>query len=422
MTVQFDRQQLFQYSYRRGITIFLYGLIWLVATIAGYLLIDPLFGAGDNLVLTLIVATWSAALAGAMGGATAMLSRLYHHISIEQDFQHHSLALYLIQPLTGALMGVIVLYLITIPGALLVNLMADPGASLTDISIAPTFIALQILLAWIAGFHQEIGLKKLRTVTEGFIPTTEAEQPPIPVAEAEEEPLLFREWYRRQQQVRRWSLTWGVFILVYGLVCLIGLLFSALIAMRWLPSLESGRHIAPNLILAAWPIAVAGGMGGVLSMLRNLYEHVSVARDFDRQHLMSYLVQPVLGAVFGFVIYFLLTTGFLTLDAARSNEASAGAVEPPVLTMIQLVLGWVAGFRNQFVADLINRVISRIVTFIKVVLKLLHPKNLFSKERRNEILAEIRGTSGPFHLSGLPRTPASAPEEGETISDWFTQP
>jgi hypothetical protein len=350
-----------------------------------------------------------------------MLSRLYRHISIEQDFQHHSLVLYFIQPFTGALVGILVLYLITIPGTLLVNMVADPGASLTDVATAPTFVALEILLSWIAGFHQEMGLKKLRTASGRFIPTVETEPAPIPVAEAEE-PLLFREWYRREQQVRRWSLTWGVFILVYGLVCLIGLLFSALIAMRWLPGLESGGYIASNLILAAWPVAVAGGMGGVLSMLRNLYEHVSIARDFDRQHLMSYLVQPVLGAIFGFVIYLLLTTGFLTLDAATSNEASSGAVEPPVLIMIQLVLGWVAGFRNQFVGDLINRVIDRIVTFIKVVLKLLNPRNLFSKKRRNEVLTEIRGASGPFHLSGIPRTPATAAEEGETISDWFTQP
>ena len=65
------------------------------------------------------------------------------------------------------------------------------------------------------------------------------------------------------------------------------------------------RLPVPGLVfLAALPVAAAGGLDGVVNLFKELYEHVSVAQDFHRQQVMSYLVQPVIGFILGLAMYF----------------------------------------------------------------------------------------------------------------------
>lgn len=409
-----NNQDMFRQSYTRGLVVFFYGIVWLVALLTGYLLIDQLFPASGGLAMTLVVATCSSALAGGIGGATAMLSRLYQHMSIKQDFQRQSLLLYFVQPVTGLIVGVITLYLITIPGTLVVNFAINPNVSFGDVLVSSTFIATQILLSWIAGFHQQLGLEKIKSITQRFSKkATNGQDEQLETATAsvsmdEDSPFFFKAWAYQQQQMIRWSYSWGIFIFLYGVAWFVGLVASFFLAGQWFSVLDSsGQATATALIMAAWPTAAAGGVGGVASLFHDLYRHVSIKQDFHRQHLMAYLVQPIIGFVFGLVIYFFMASGYLSIKSVLSEEAP-NVVDAPTVIMAQLVLGWIAGFRQQTIADLIQQIIQHIVTLVKLIGVFLHPKNLFNKARRDKKLAEIGKQTALFK----PVDRGSAPSSG----------
>ena len=387
-------QNLFRKSYTRGLILFFYGLLWLIATLAAYIGLDSLFSAGSS---SLVMATWAAALAGGLGGATAMLSRLYRHVSIEQDILEQSVLSYLIQPVIGLIAGVLVLYIVSIPIALVINFVVSREILFADILASSSFTATQMLLAWIAGFYQRRGLDKIRSMTR----SSGKEKQLAPVKQTEEldedAPFYFKAWFQRHRQMIRWSYTWGVFLFAYAIVWLVGLVVLFLATEGIAASLESSSQTAAtSLILAAWPAAAAGALGGVCSLLYDLYRHVSIEQDFHRQHLMSYLVQPIVGLVFGLIIYLLLASGYLVITAERG---STGVVDSPTVIMIQMLLGWIAGFRQQYITDWTQALIQHLVSLVKSMLAVLHPRNWFNRASRDEALTQVGQETDLFKLS-----------------------
>jgi hypothetical protein len=63
------------------------------------------------------------------------------------------------------------------------------------------------------------------------------------------------------------------------------------------PDLSSMIELAPY-----WACMMWGGMGAAAGALYGLYRHFA-QRDFDSEHKIGYLVQPVLGVVVGALIY-----------------------------------------------------------------------------------------------------------------------
>ncbi len=96
-----------------------------------------------------------------------------------------------------------------------------------------------------------------------------------------------------------------------------------------------------------------GGIGGVTSALWSLHYHVSVARDFDRVENIWYLEQPVLGMVLGGIVYLIMASGFLVVNAQLAGtDAALGA------RLLPAAIAIVAGFRQTVVLDLIERVVK----------------------------------------------------------------
>jgi hypothetical protein len=427
-----NSNELFRQSYPRSLIVLLYGLVGLAAFLAGYFLVAPLFGTGDGLLITLLAATWSAALAGAIGGTTAMLSQLYQHVSLKQDFQRQSLLVYFVQPLTGLAVGIASLYLVAIPGALIVTFVTDlnvfladldwatfwPGltslftgtiANLAETIATSVFVALQILLAWIAGFRQQAGLAKIKPVSQRAI-SHAAEITPLAGITAldENEPLFFKHWTQQRRLMVRWSFTWGIFLLLYGLIWLVGLLLSYLWAGRETAAASGGGQAALNLILDAWPVAVAGGCGGVFNLFYDLFQHTSVKQDFHRQHLISYLVQPVIGFVFGLIMYFFIATGYLSLSSFGPEDAPQ-VVDSFTILMTQLALGWIAGFRQQPIAAIILGIVESVISLLKAVLAFFNPATLFDQAKRERQAAAIREARGMTDLFELLDETRSSP-------------
>ncbi|MCB0211998.1 MAG: hypothetical protein KDJ52_21835 [Anaerolineae bacterium] len=425
-------------TYPRGVLIFIYGVLWLVALLLGFLVTDRVIPPGDSLVLVLAVATWTVALAASIGSTTAMLSRLYHHLALQHDFQHQSVSAYLFQPLIGLVVGIVTLYLVAVPGAIIIDFMdsfdtllaslsfsnlfapfgeffGTLGTAFSDTFRSPAFVALQILLAWIAGFYQDWALKQIKALGKGGaisgqVKTTEDAAVDVDALD-ENDPFYYKAWYYQRMRLMRWSYTWGVFIIIYGMLWFVASLAAFVVGWRVLASLADSSRTAVTLIVASLPVAAAGGVGGVVKQLNDMAHHVSIKQDFHLNYLMAYLIQPVIGFSLGLAMYMLIAVGYLTLDRAFSGS-TAPFVDAPAVIMLQIVLGWAAGFRQETITTAIWNIVDSTVKLLRLIIAYFNPLNLFDEKKRAERVQAIQ-----THL-GLFEPARSTVPTGDSELDW----
>lgn len=145
-----------------------------------------------------------------------------------------------------------------------------------------------------------------------------------------------------RHNMKRWSYTWGMFALFYALI--------------WFVVFIVGFFVDINNLgidnLGGWYAALAGGIGGVAAILTNLSFQVSVRQEFNRQLLMKYLVQPIMGFILGAVIFFIVSTGFLVVSSSDTPGTT--------ILIIQMLLGFIAGLSQDVVYKLIDSIVQRL--------------------------------------------------------------
>jgi len=158
----------------------------------------------------------------------------------------------------------------------------------------------------------------------------------------------------RKQNLRRWSYTYGMGVFVYAVVWL-GLFIFGFLSTDFLNTImgESGEGL--TTLRSAWFSALAGGIGGIIGIFYSLYWHVAMKQDFDRQYVMYYLVQPIMGFILGALIYFIVLAGYLIFNLNTPTDS------PDTITSIALVLGFIAGFRQRVVFEMIDRIVKKIM-------------------------------------------------------------
>lgn len=362
--------------------IFGYGLIWLIGLAVGLGLIDNFIPPGGSIPTILLSAAAAAALAGGLGNTTAMLQRLARDLSASAAAPFF--VSYLLQPLTGLVAGVLALFLVALPGALLVNYAATRTLDLAGLAASSTFVALYLLLAWLAGYQLQAWWAKQRKPTPA-VPAIKIASPLDPSASAS--PLAFQIWAEKQQRMSRWSVTWGVLILVYGVIWLLALLAALIGNDFFFPVPADGSQILAALLAAGWPALLAGAIGGVIGMLYDLYCRISFTHDFDRQDIVAYLVLPLTGMVLGGAMYLFIASGYFSYQALVSQAPPV--VDSPAVITIYLVLGWVAGFRQSALQRLVRRLIQSVIDFFRSILSLFSPKVLWDQASRADALSEI---------------------------------
>lgn len=379
----------FRPANRRGWIVLSYGVIWLAILAAGFTLAGPLFASA-----VLLAMTFSAALAGGLGGVTAMLQRLNRYLTLGQNWQDQSLFTYLLQPLTGLIAGMVSLLLITLPGGLLVSYASTRTLSLAGLATSSTFIALSLLLAWIAGYYQEAALAKIRPAASSAVSkvlTTPVDQVTAKTLGSDDSvpasPLAFQILIEQRQRMSRWSLIWGVIVLIYGLIWLVALLAGFLEGSFLFPVEAEGNSPLTNLLAGGWPAILAGGMGGVIGMFYDLYRHISFERDFDRQHPIAYPILPLTGLVLGGAMYLFIASGYLSLKSLAGEAPPT--VDAPAVIAGYIVLGWLAGFRQQALQGLVRRLIQALIRFVRGIFSGVSPKVLWSQSERDEALSGV---------------------------------
>ncbi len=86
----------------------------------------------------------------------------------------------------------------------------------------------------------------------------------------------------------------------------------------------------------------------------SLYWHVAKVKDFDKQYMMWYIVQPVVGLLLGALVHLLIGSGFIS---ARGETASGAEV---ALSLFPYAVACIAGFRQRFILEMIDRIIQLI--------------------------------------------------------------
>ncbi len=158
----------------------------------------------------------------------------------------------------------------------------------------------------------------------------------------------------RRRNLKRWSYSWGSFVFFYAVVWL-AFFITAIVFTGNINSViqgiagQSGGLAAAS---AAWYSALAGGIGGIIGILYSLYWRVAVKQNFDRQYIMYYLVQPIMGFMLGAVTHLIITAGFLTFNS--------NAADSTITVILQMVIGFIAGFRQRVVYQLIDNLVQKI--------------------------------------------------------------
>ncbi len=158
----------------------------------------------------------------------------------------------------------------------------------------------------------------------------------------------------RRRNLKRWSYTWGSFVFFYAVIWL-ALFVTAIVFtgnINTTVGAFAGQSGGLAAARAAWYSALAGGIGGVIGILYSLYWRVAVKQNFDRQYLMYYLVQPIMGFMLGAVTHLIITAGFLTFNAAGATS--------DITVILQMVIGFIAGFRQRLVYEMIDKIVQRI--------------------------------------------------------------
>lgn len=98
-----------------------------------------------------------------------------------------------------------------------------------------------------------------------------------------------------------------------------------------------------------------GGIGGATAAMWSLYYHISVQRDYEPIENLWYYTQPLIGMVLGGIVFLIMGSGFLVVQATpTAGDAAIGA------RLVPAVIAVIAGFRQTVVLDMIERIVGLI--------------------------------------------------------------
>ncbi len=111
--------------------------------------------------------------------------------------------------------------------------------------------------------------------------------------------------------------------------------------------------VAPLLFTMLW-----GGIGGIVGGLYSLWKHIAEKQDFDKQYTVWYTLQPISGIVLGGIIHVFVMAGFLSMFYQVAGAEAVADQGNQAVFWFPVLLAVIAGFRQNFVYALIDRVVE----------------------------------------------------------------
>lgn len=121
---------------------------------------------------------------------------------------------------------------------------------------------------------------------------------------------------------------------------------------------EGGAEATVLITALAW-----GGIGGVVAGFYRLPWHIS-RREYDSQYNLFYYVQPPMGMALGGMTFLMLNAAFTALlgQPLAVTPPPAGETHLSLMPYLMYLLAWFGGFKQEFVYDLLDRVLSAILS------------------------------------------------------------
>lgn len=151
----------------------------------------------------------------------------------------------------------------------------------------------------------------------------------------------------RRRRIAQETSTHGYPLMIYEVAWFILFLAGVVFAKRvsdWLimvtgmPLTDFETNLQPMLGTLMW-----GGIGGVVGGLWSLWKHVARDQDFNKQHTMWYLAQPLMGIILGGVIHLLFMSGVLIVQTDSTSAQAAAAVR-----WFPSLVACLVGFRQNY--------------------------------------------------------------------------
>lgn len=95
-----------------------------------------------------------------------------------------------------------------------------------------------------------------------------------------------------------------------------------------------------------------GALGAVVGGIYALWKHVSDLQDFDSQYTLWYITNPILGVVLGAFVFLVIQAGFFSMTSGVNTD------QPIQSAMIIYVLAWIAGFKQNVVYQIVQRILD----------------------------------------------------------------
>ncbi len=223
---------------------------------------------------------------------------------------------------------------------------------------------------WQRALHQQIDDLYKQVATEFSSPPENAEkalgmlrearqtllETPEEYVTAEFRTIQVRAMLARTRESRKQSTHLGPRLLGYEVAWMAALLLGIMFAgplVSWIGRMGSVTGASADNLFPFVNTLLWGGIGGVVGALYHLWWHISARQDFDRQYLMWYLVQPIMGLVLGGIVFLLMAGGFLVLQVNLTDPNASTAAR--LVPYLAAVLG---GFRQNFVYEQFDRVIA----------------------------------------------------------------
>jgi hypothetical protein len=224
--------------------------------------------------------------------------------------------------------------------------------------------AAQVLSVDMEGLEQALSL--LREARDISVET------PRQFDEAEYRVARVRAKLEQRKTSGRWSVIYGYPVLLYEVAWFVLLLASLLFDHRLAEFIAditkttfsdltvplSLEHIFPYWNTMAW-----GGIGGVVGALYSLYWHAAKVKDFDKQYVMWYIVQPIMGVILGGIVYLIIASGFMSVQvlAGQTTGLSGSAAQTmtsPAIKAFHSAVAVVSGFRQRFVYEMLDKIVQ----------------------------------------------------------------
>jgi hypothetical protein len=179
-----------------------------------------------------------------------------------------------------------------------------------------------------------------------------------------------RAMLERKQNISRWSLIYGYPVLLYEVVWFLLFLGSfvldhslaVFIANTTGMTFSDMASLSIEHVFPLWNTMAWGGIGGVVGSLYSLYWHAAVEQDFDKQYVMWYIVQPVMGMILGGIVYLIIASGFVSVQVlagqAATFDQAAQTMSNPAIKAFHSAVAVVAGFRQRFVFELLDKIVQ----------------------------------------------------------------